>query len=480
MSTKLGLGPVSVSELASMIGCTPVCYGCDASIRVSGVSIDSRTTEAGDLYVAIKGERFDGADFSASAVLSGAVCVLSNRLPAQAEELGRPFVYLYSEDPQRALGDLASAYRTKRALRIVAVTGSVGKTTTKEMIASVLSRRFRIGKTEGNLNTDIGLSLTVLGFSPEIEVGVLEMGMSNFGEIERLSMIARPDFGVITNIGTSHIEFLGSREGIAKAKSEITAGMGDDGVLVLCGDEPLLRPLAEKKNHTVFVSVYTENGEFRAANIRYREGQTYFDLIRGEHVVPDLMIPELGIHHVYAALYAAAIGHRFGISDEELRAGVAAFRNAAMRQSIYDIAGITVIDASYNASPESMRASLSVLCELAQEKNARKFALLGDMRELGAETRSEHEKLGREVAKLKLDGLVTFGIASVCTAETAKQSGMPPERVISEMNLSDPSACAEKLLSLLRRGDILLVKASRAVAAEKIIGYLKEHGERIS
>ena len=479
MSVKLGMGPVSAAELAAMIGCTPVCYGCDTSILISGVSTDSRKTESGDLYVAIKGERFDGADFSASAVLAGAVCVLSDRLPAQAEDLGHPFVFLRCDDPQRALGDLAYAYRTKRPLRIVAVTGSVGKTTTKEMIASVLSRRFRVGKTEGNLNTDIGLSLTMLGFGPETEVGVLEMGMSNFGEIERLSMIARPDFGVITNIGTSHIEFLGSREGIAKAKSEITAGMKDDGVLVLCGDEPLLRQLAGKKN-TVFVSVYTENGEYRADHIRYESGRTYFDLVCGERTLCDLMIPELGIHHVYAALFAAAIGHRFGISDDELREGLACFRNAAMRQSIYEISGVTVIDASYNASPESMRASLSVLCELAREKNARKFALLGDMRELGSETRTAHEKLGREVAKLGLDGLVTFGIAAVCTAESAKQNGMPSDRVISEINLSAPDSCAEKLLGLLRRGDVLLVKASRAVAAEKIIGYLKEHGDQIS
>lgn len=475
MSTKLGMGSISVTELAAMIGVTPVYYGNDKQIELTGVDTDSRTVAEGDIFVAIPGEKYDGADFAASAVLSGARCVISSRCPDKAEELGKSFAFLQTEDPCGALSRFATEYKKRRRIRTVAVTGSVGKTTTKEMISAVLSQKFRVGKTQGNLNTDIGLSMTVLGFGPETEVAVLEMGMSNFGEIEKLSRIAEPDYGIITNVGTSHIEFLGSRENIAKAKSEIAVGLREDGMLVLCGDEPLLRPLAGGRHRTAFVSVYATDCEYRAENIRYSDMKTTFDLIRRGERIGDVVIPALGLHHVYGALFAAAIADKFGLTEGEFREGLLAFRNAAMRQSISDVGGVTVIDASYNASPESMRASLSVLCELAAEKNARKIALLGDMRELGSETRPQHEKVGEFAASLGLDLLVTFGIAAVCTAEAAKKAGMPAERVISELNIAAPEECARTLAAHLRKGDCLLVKASRAVAAEKIINYLKEH-----
>ncbi|MBQ7010933.1 MAG: UDP-N-acetylmuramoyl-tripeptide--D-alanyl-D-alanine ligase, partial [Clostridia bacterium] len=348
--------------------------------------------------------------------------------------------------------------------------------TTKEMIAAVLSTRYNVGKTAGNLNTDIGLSITVLGFDDSVDTAVLEMGMSGLGEIERLSLIAEPDFGVITNIGTSHIEYLKTRENIAKAKTEIVAGMDENGVLVVLGDEPLLRPIRESRKNTVSISIYSDDAEYRAENIVNRDLHTEFDLVHGNGRINGIKLPVIGLHHVYGALFACAIAERFGINEEELRRGLASFKNADMRQSISDIDGVTVIDASYNASPESMRASLSVLCEIAAEKGARKFALLGDMFELGSETRPQHEKLGEFVASLGLDGLVTFGIASVCTADSAKKCGMPEERILSEINPVAAEDCGRKLASMLKKGDVLLVKASRGMAAEKVISYLKEHG----
>ncbi len=477
MGIKLGMGSIRVSELAAMIGAEPEYFGTDREIELTGIDTDSRTVGEGEIFVAIPGEKYDGADFAASAVLSGARCVIAARRPDKAEELGKSFAYLQASDPCGALARFATEYKKRRRIRTVAVTGSVGKTTTKEMISAVLSQRFRVGKTQGNLNTDIGLSMTVLGFGPETEVAVLEMGMSNFGEIEKLSKIAEPDYGIITNVGTSHIEYLGSRENIAKAKSEIALGLREDGMLVLCGDEPLLRPLADGKHRVAFVSVYATDGEYRAENIRYSDMKTTFDLICHGERIADVVVPALGLHHVYGALFAAAIADRFGLTEKELREGLLAFRNAAMRQSISDVGGVTVIDASYNASPESMRASLGVLCELAAEKNARKIALLGDMKELGSETRPQHEQLGAYVASLGLDLLVTFGIASVCTAEAAKAAGMPADRVISELNIAAPEACAKTLSEHLKKGDCLLVKASRAVAAEKIINCLKEGPE---
>ena len=474
MSIKLGLGRVNVKEICRLCGKDAVYYG-DGEVFVSGIGTDSRQISSEDIFVAVKGEHYDGADFAASAVLDGATCVISTRPPDKANELGKSFAFIQSDDPVETLGTLARNYKKSINIKTVAVTGSVGKTTTKEMIASVLGERYNVGKTSGNLNTDIGLSLTVLGFTSDVECAVLEMGMSGFGEIERLSVIAQPDFGVITNIGSSHLEFLKTRENIAKAKSEIVAGMNEDGVLVLLGDEPLLRSLKNIKKNTTFVSIYSNDAEYRAENIVNKGLQTQFDLVHGDKRINAITLDVLGIHHVYGALFACAIADRFGLGEKEIRKGLLSFKNADMRQSIKEFGGITVIDASYNASPESMRASLSVLCELANEKNARKFALLGDMFELGDATRSEHEKLGEFVASLELDGLVTFGIASVCTADYARKSGMPAEKIESEINLTAADECAKKLSGMLRSGDVLLVKASRGVAAEKVIAYLKEN-----
>ena len=475
MSYKLGMGRVSVDEICRLCGRTAVYYG-EGPLYVSGIDTDSRRVGVEDIFVAVKGEKVDGADFAASAVLSGATCVISTRPPVKAEELGKSFAYIQADDPVEVLGVLARNYKSEKSIKTVAVTGSVGKTTTKEMIAAVLSTRYNVGKTAGNLNTDIGLSITVLGFDDSVDTAVLEMGMSGLGEIERLSLIAEPDFGVITNIGTSHIEYLKTRENIAKAKTEIVAGMDENGVLVVLGDEPLLRPIRESRKNTVSISIYSDDAEYRAENIVNRDLHTEFDLVHGNGRINGIKLPVIGLHHVYGALFACAIAERFGINEEELRRGLASFKNADMRQSISDIDGVTVIDASYNASPESMRASLSVLCEIAAEKGARKFALLGDMFELGSETRPQHEKLGEFVASLGLDGLVTFGIASVCTADSAKKCGMPEERILSEINPVAAEDCGRKLASMLKKGDVLLVKASRGMAAEKVISYLKEHG----
>jgi len=469
------MGRVNVEEICRLCGKKAVYYG-NAPVYVSGIDTDSRRIGEEDIFVAVKGEKVDGADFAASAVLSGATCVISTRPPVKAEELGKSFAYIQADDPVEVLGVLARNYKSEKSIKTVAVTGSVGKTTTKEMIASVLSTRYNVGKTAGNLNTDIGLSITVLGFDDSVDTAVLEMGMSGLGEIERLSLIAEPDFGVITNIGTSHIEYLKTRENIAKAKTEIVAGMNENGVLVVLGDEPLLRPIRESRKNTVSIAIYSDDAEYRAENIVNRDLHTEFDLVHGNGRINGIKLPVIGLHHVYGALFACAIAERFGINEDELRRGLAAFKNADMRQSISDIDGVTVIDASYNASPESMRASLSVLCEIAAEKGARKFALLGDMFELGSETRPQHEKLGEFVASLGLDGLITFGIASVCTADSAKKCGMDGSKIISEINPTAAEECGAKLASVLKKGDVLLVKASRGMAAEKVISYLKEHG----
>jgi UDP-N-acetylmuramoyl-tripeptide--D-alanyl-D-alanine ligase len=306
------------------------------------------------------------------------------------------------------------------------------------------------------------------------------MGMCDFREIAYLSKIAEPDFGVVTTIGSSHIETLGSRENICKAKMEIAEGLKENGQLVLCGDEPLLYAYKGSDVAPSFVSVYNNDAEFRAINVRYADNNTYFDVVDNREVVSDFVVPALGLHHVYGALFAYAIGAKLGLDVDEIRDGFTKFKNAAMRQSIYDIGGVKVIDACYNASPESMRASLEVLCELSRQGGgARKMALLGDMRELGQETRALHEGLGAFVAEKKLDRLFTYGVAASFIASSAKDNGMKEEYIHDNPDVTDPLASGKAILDVIKPGDIILFKASRAMAAEKILAYLRENENNI-
>ncbi len=477
MSIKFNLGHVTVSELADAIdGKIHLFGGAESSLECSGIEIDSRKIEPGDIFVAIKGERVDGNDYIINAVDSGAVCVIAHCLPDNINEIKGNFAIVTCTDPTVAVGDLAHSYKKRRNIRTVGVTGSVGKTTTKELIYAVLSEKYKVHKTEGNHNNELGLPLSILGMASDAEAAVLEMGMSGFGEIARLSEIAEPDFGVITTIGSSHIETLGSRENICKAKMEIVEGMKEHGELVLCGDEPLLYAYRCGRYNSTYISVYNNEAEFRAVNVRYADNTTTFDLLHNREVITNLQVPALGLHHVYSALFAYAIGVKFGLDSETIRCGFLKFKNASMRQSIYEIGGVKIIDACYNASPESMRASIEVLCELSRQSNgARKMALLGDMRELGAETRVLHEAIGEFVAQKKLDKLFTYGVAASFIASSAVSCGMKQSDVFDNPDITDPLASGKAILGELKKGDIILFKASRAMAVEKILSYLREN-----
>jgi len=473
MRKAIKVGSITVERAAKAAGGKIYNFGVPENTELSGVCTDSREAEEGDLFVAIPGENTDGHKYIAQAVKNGALCVIGERLPENAFEMGS-FAFILCERSIDAL--CAIAYNMKKSLsfKTVAITGSVGKTTTKEIITAVLGEKYRVHKTDGNHNTDIGISLCLLEMPPETEIAVLEMGMSGFGEIARMSDIAEPDVSVITNIGSSHIEMLGSRENICKAKMEIVKGMKREGEVVLNGDEPLLWAFRKGEYNPSYVSVYNREAEYRAVNIRYDDMRTKFDMVCADGMIKDLEIPALGQHHVYGALFACAVGNRLGLSYEEIKAGLTKFRNAAMRQSVYDIGGITVIDGSYNASPESMKAAIDVLCELSRQRGARKIALLGDMRELGEETRILHEEIGRYCAEKKIDKLFTFGVAAYNIALAAEKAGMPKADISCNLDVTDPGGSAGELLKCLKEGDILLVKASRALATEKIVNYLKE------
>lgn len=481
MSVKFKLGNITVEQAARAVGGEIYSYGtAKKSDECSGIDIDSRKIERGDIFVAILGERVDGNDYIKNAVECGATACIARSLPTDIERIVGNFSVIVCADPTVAVGDLAREYKRRSSVRTIGVTGSVGKTTTKELIYSVLSEKYKVHKTEGNHNNELGLPLSILGMEADAQVAVLEMGMCNFREIARLSEIAEPEIGVVTTIGSSHIETLGTRENICKAKMEIAEGLKSGGELVLCADEPLLFAYRCSDYHPTYVSVYNNDAEFRAVNVSYADNMTTFDIIHENEVITGLQIPALGLHHVYSGLFAYAIGVKFGLHSDIIRRGFLNFKNAAMRQSVYEIGGLKIIDACYNASPESMRASLEVLCEMSrQNKNARKLALLGDMRELGTATRALHESLGKFVAEKKLDKLFTYGVAASFIASSAVDYGMRESDVFDNPDITDPISSGKAILDEARAGDIILFKASRAMAVEKILAFLRENENNI-
>ncbi len=476
MSIELKLVAPSVETLCGVIGGTCECIGeIDTAVKVRGLTTSSKEADLNCVFCAIKGERVDGADFIADAVLHGAVCVITTHLPDNARTCGEAFCAIIVDDVIDAIGRFAAWYRNHSKAKFVAVTGSVGKTTTKEMIASVAASRFKTHKTRGNYNNELGLPLTIFELAPDDEVSVLEMGMSNIGEIEHMSLIARPDIAIVTNIGTSHLATLGTRENICRAKLEVCAGMTRKGRVILNGDEPLLRRGGlEVQTRVSYMSVYNRNAEYRALNMRTNANGILFDMIYDNRALTNIEVPVHGRHNVYNALGAYAVGTLLGIDDTHIRRGLLDFVGAEMRQSIYELGGLTVIDDCYTASPESMRAALDVLSSIAKGRNARPLALIGDMLELGEYSRLMHDQLGQYIAQVGVKKLFCYGLMSDVIAEAAIKKGLRAENVCVCLDTRDPQTMADMILSLYEDGDVLLVKASRAVHAERVIQCIRK------
>ena len=432
--------------------------------RITGVSIDSRNIENGDVFFSIKGENFDGHDYAVQAFEKGASCVVVDHM------LNAQIPQIIVEDTRKALGNFAKNYKKLLHPMTVGVTGSVGKTTTKQYIYSVLNTRFNTQKTEGNLNNDIGLPLTLLSLQKSTQAIVLEMGMSARGEISALSKIACPDIAVITNIGTSHIEYLGSRENIRDAKLEITDGMSM-GTILLNGDEPLLYNI-NSVNHAMSYYFGIDNPacNYRAINIRFDSGTILFDVIcsNGKQLC-DLKINGYGKHSVYDALAAVAVGVIMEIDDENIKEGLTAFTPVAMRQNVKSKKGVTIIEDCYNASPESMEAALEALGRIAP---GRKIAVLGDMKELGHYSSRLHYILGEKAAMSGITILITIGSEAEKIAKGAYNGGMPSSCIIKIENADDPEHCADVINNVIKKGDTVLIKASRALALERISNLL--------
>ncbi len=449
---------MSLAEIAKVTD-GELFYSSSAIIR--NISLDSREIEEGTLFIAIKGERFDGHDFLGKAFEDGAAAIVCERIPYKVK--GNVILV---DNSLAALGEIARTHKNLVKPVTVGITGSVGKTTTKQFISAVLAEKFNTHKTDGNFNNEIGMPLTILKMPCDTEALVLEMGMSFKGEISRLSRIAEPDIAVITNVGSSHIENLGSREGIRDAKMEIADGLKKNGKLVLNGDEPLLSGV----EGAVYVSMHNENSDYRPVNIVEKDGGFVFDIATPGGTAGKFRINVLGIHNVYNAVLAYAVGKLAGVGDERIKKGLLNFENAAMRQNIYDNDGYTIIEDCYNASPESMVASLGVLCSKADK--GRRVAVLGDMLELGKYSEEFHYNVGKKAAELGIDLLFTFGPLSRKIAEGAIASGMNKDSVFEYPDNEDPKGFSDMIKEKLTDGDTVLFKASRGMKLERITEML--------
>jgi len=456
---------LTLSEIAAAVDGTVI---GNPERMICGVSTDSRKTLPEELFVALRGERFDGHDFIPS--LRGKCSAVLT------EEAVEGVDGVLVSDTLKALGALAAYWKRNVNPKItVGVTGSVGKTTTKELIASVLKEKYRTHFTGGNFNNHIGVPITLIRIEKDSEAVVCEMGMSAKGEIEYLTQLVRPNLAVITNIGTSHLASLGTRENICRAKMEIRLGMKDDGMLLLNADEPLLLEQYELLNKKPkLMSVHNRCGDFRAVNIRQKIDGSVYDLIYESKAVTNVELPVLGKHNVYNSLAAYAVGVMLGMTDEQIRRGLKSFVGADRRQKIYDVGGITVIDDCYNASPESMRAAIDVLTSMAAKKNTRPAALLGDMLELGEYSRLMHDQLGQYAAQMQVQKLFCYGMMADIVAEAAIKKGIRADNVFVCLDTRDAQGMADMILQALEPGDILLVKASRGIAAERIIECMKK------
>ena len=416
-----------------------------------GANNDTRELKPGELFVALKGVR-DGHDFIPAAIERGAGAILCSHCEAD-------FPAIVVEDPRKALGDIARQERRRLGIKVVGVTGSVGKSTTKEMIAAVLQTTFRTGKSPVNHNNDLGLPMSILALPEDTEVAVLEMGMNHFREMAYLTSIARPDVAVIINIGTMHIEHLGSIEGILQAKLEILEGMEDDGTVILNGDDQLLWNLhrLQTQRNVVYFGENNVHSTVRAQDVTEGDGLLSFRVTCGTLNFPVELALD-GHHMVPDALAAITVGIQLGVDPSRIQESLCQFRNMAGRQEILEIRGLTIIKDCYNAGPESMAAALNVL----GNKSGRKIAVLGDMLELGVCTQAEHYRVGR-IAAEKADFLRAYGPNRGRILNGALTGGMSGTRARA---FEDRDALVDALKRIAKPGDVILFKGSRGMHLE--------------
>ncbi len=448
---------LKIKDIIAAVGGKLLCG--DENAFITAVCTDTRKISENSLFVPLAGERFDAHDFIGDALDGGALASLTSRKNIKSQK-----TLIYVPNTRRALGDLAAYYRSQFHIPLVAITGSVGKTTVKELTAAVLSSKLTVLKTAGNFNNEIGLPLTLFRLEEEHQAAITEMGMSGFGEIDILAAMAKPDIGIVTNIGLSHIENLGSQENIYKAKSELFRHVRPGGTLILNGDDPILTAHKGELKHKVILAGLSEHCQLRATSVAPSADALSFTAVYGAEKVP-VYLSFPGEHNVTNALLACAVGLSFGISLADCAKALSTYVPADRRMQLMNIKDFTVINDCYNAAPASMAAALKVL----KSQKGRKIAVLGDIKELGDHTKSAHEEIGALCAELSVDALFTFGENAKLIAEGAKKAGMDETAILSFLEIEPLN---EALASFIKEGDTILVKASRAMRLERVIEFL--------
>ncbi len=443
--------PISLKDIALF---------CNTQTSLSGeitrISIDSRDIDENTLFVALIGERFDAHDFIEDVLSKGAKAVVASKKIVDDDRI------ILVEDTGKALLRIAHGYRKTCDIPFIALTGSVGKTTTKGMVFSVVNRKLNAMRTSGNLNNEIGVPKTIFTIEAEHEAAVIEMGMNHFGEIETLSKTVEPNMACITNVGSAHIENLGSREGILKAKTEIVAGMKKGSALIINGDNDMLATYNNENYRIIRFGIDGENLDIKAENIVSQGDGTTFTAVFGDSKA-DVFVPSVGVHNVYNALCAICVGLELGYSLEESALGVADYVPEGMRQKITVIKGITFIEDCYNANLDSMKASLEAL-KTINKGNA--YAVLGDMLELGVFSESAHRQVGAKAALIGCKAVFTYGDLSKYIVCEAKKNGVHAER------FADKEEIASTLCNCLEAGDTVLFKGSRGMKLEDVFNSL--------
>ena len=450
--------PITLHEVAK--ACCGTLHG-DPDLTITSIVTDSRKAGEGSLFAAIKGARVDGHRFIPAVAEQGAVCVLCEDKPDV--EIN----YIRVDSTLVALKGIAEYYRSLFTIPFVGITGSVGKTSTKEFISAVLAQNYNVHKTGGNFNNELGVPITLFGLEEEHEVAVIEMGISGFGEMTRLSKMVKPDISVITNIGYCHLENLGDRDGVLRAKTEMFEYLKKDGVIILCHDDDKLRTVTDY--HGIRPIFYgTGNDEYRAENITEKGldgiGCTLIHHARMDDSVEDVRIdvtiPTMGRHNVLNALCAMAVGTQLGLSADEIKRGLESFENVGSRNHIIKTDTLTIIDDCYNANPTSTKAGLDTLSKLS----GRRIAILGDMKELGKDELALHREVGAYAKEVGIDMLVAVGPLSEATAEGYGEGAYYAATV---------ERCIDRIKRYLRPDDTILVKASHSMQFERIVEALK-------
>lgn len=449
----------TLQEAAAALGLPQM----QAQATLADVCTDTRKIQPGSLFVCLRGERFDGHSFASQAAQLGAAALLVDH-PVDAD-----VPQLVVTDTGKALLQLAGWYRRRFQLPVVGLTGSVGKTTTKEFIALVLGAKYNALKTLGNLNNEIGVPQMLFRLEDSHTAAVIEMGMNHFGEISRLTRAVAPTVGLITNIGVSHIENLGSRAGILQAKLEILEGMAPDAPLIVNMDNDMLRTVKLGDRPLLTFAIDDQSADFTATDIAEQGSTTTFTVHHSTFTQP-VIIPTVGIHNVYNALAAMAVGYVTGVDSAAAASALANYVPAGMRQNLVQVGGVQVIEDCYNASPDSMRAALQTLGKLPVH---RRYAVLGAMLELGDYAKEAHTQVGKMAAENGIDGVLAYGADAAYIVEAAKQAGLENARLFDTKE-----ALAQSLAQQVQPGDGVLFKGSRGMHLEDVMHTVYERWEK--